>query len=131
MWPFSLHCPASVKGPKTWGCDLSFDSTYTGKERVVRGDYLDPDGGAAAFEELFSLGHQDGLVTGPRGATLRVSGMALSCSCFQSQIHGLVAVQTVHGVVKSPAILGPWGHPLGTAVLVGVLCRFCATLGRH
>lgn len=98
---------------------------------MVRGDYLDPDGGAAALEELLSLGHQDGLVTGPRGAALRLSGMALSRSCFQSQIHGLVAVQTVHGVVETTAILGPRGHPLGPAVLVGVLCRFRATLGRH
>lgn len=98
---------------------------------MVRGDYLDPDGGAAALEELFSLGRQDGLVIGPHGATLHVSGMALSRSCFQSQIHGFVAVQTVHGVVEATAILGPRGHPLGPAVLVSVLCRFCAALGRH
>lgn len=101
-------------------------------ERVVRGDYLDPDGGAAAFEELFSLGDQDSLVAAPCGAALSVGCVALSCSCFQSQIHCLVAVETVHGVVEAAAaILGPWGHPLGTAVLVGILCRFCAALGCH
>lgn len=100
-------------------------------ERVVRGDYLDPDGGTAAFEQFFSLGRQDRLVAGPRGAALSVSGMALSGSCLQGQIQGLVAVQTVHGVVEATAILGPRGHPLGTAVLVGILCGFCAALGRH
>lgn len=60
--------------------------------RVVKGEYLDPDGGAATFEELFSFGCQDCLVDAPCGAALGVCCMALGCSCFQSQIHGLVAV---------------------------------------
>lgn len=47
--------------------------------RVVRGDYLDPDGGATAFEELFSLGYQDRLVNAPCGAALSISRVALSC----------------------------------------------------
>lgn len=60
--------------------------------RVVKGEYLDPDGGTATFEELFSLGCQDRLVDAPCGAALGVRRVALGCSCFQSQIHGLVAV---------------------------------------
>lgn len=93
--------------------------------------YLDPDGGAPALEEVLGLGHQDGLVAGPRGAALAFGGEALGCGRLQGKAHGLVAVQTVRGVVEAAAILGPRGHPLGAAVLVGVLRGLGAALRRH
>ena len=95
------------------------------------GRYLDPNGGALALEEFLCLGRQDGLVAGPRGASLALRGMALGRGRLQSQAHGLVAVQTVRGIVEAAAVWGPGGHPLGTAVLVGVLCGLSAALRRH
>lgn len=97
----------------------------------ARGRYLDPDGGAPALEEALSLGHEGGLVTGPHRAALALGGMALGRGRLQGQAHGLVAVQTVRGVVEAAAVLGPRGHPLGAAVLVGVLRGLGAALCRH
>lgn len=97
----------------------------------ARGRYLDPNGGALALEELLGLGHQDGLVAGPRGASLALGSVALGRGRLQGQAHGLGAVQTVRGVVEAVAVRGPGGHPLGSAVLVGVLRGLRAALRRH
>lgn len=96
--------------------------------------YLDPDGGAPAPEELLGFGRQDGLIAGPpqaAQAALALCGVALGGGCLQGQVQGLVAVQTVRGVVEATAVLGPRGHPLGAAVLVGILRGLGAALGRY
>lgn len=95
------------------------------------GRYLDPNGGALALEEFLGLGRQDGLVAGPRGASLALGGVALGRGRLQGQAHGLVAVQTVRGIVEAAAVRGPGGHPLGAAVLVGILRGLGAALRGH
>lgn len=91
--------------------------------------YLNPYGGTLALEELLCLSHQDGLVAGSDGGTLR--HVALGSCSLQGEVHGLVAVQAVCGVVHPSPILGPRGHPLGPAVMVCILGGLCAALGRH
>lgn len=123
-----LEATLPAKDPGLWGRCVN---PAISRARAVRGGYLDPDGGASALEEVLGLGHQDGLVAGPHGAALALGGEALGCGRLQGKAHGLGAVQTVCGVVEAAAVLGPWGHPLGAAVLVGVLRGLRAALRGH
>lgn len=90
--------------------------------------YLDPYRGTPALEKLLCFCHEDGLVTGSYGGTLRCVAL---CSCsLQGKIHSLVTVQTVCGVVHPSPVLRPWGNPLSPAVVVCILGGFCAALSR-
>lgn len=93
-------------------------------------DYLDPYRGTPALQKLLCLCHQNGLVTGAYGAALALGGVALGSRRLQGQVHGLVAVQAVGGVVHPSPILWPRGYPLGPAVVVRVLRGFRAALRR-
>lgn len=94
-------------------------------------DYLDPYRGAATLEELLCFSHEDGLVTGAYGGALALGRVALCSRCLQGQVHGLVAVQAVGGIVHGSPVLRPRGYPLGPAVVVRVLRGLCAALRRH
>lgn len=94
-------------------------------------DYLDPYRGTTTLEKLLCFGHQNGLVTGADGGALALGPVALGSCCLQGEVHGLVAVQAVGGVVDPPPILGPRGNPLCPAVVVGVLRGLCAALSCH
>ena len=110
--------PASPPQTRRRPSHVCMDATHV---PAAEGGYLDPNGGVPAPEEVLSL------VAGPPQA---ISSVALGSGRLQGQVHGLVAVQTVRGVVEAPTVLGPRGHPLGAAVLVGVLRGLRAALRR-